>query len=246
MSTIRLPGPLGIEKSGLWVWKKPFMPVIRVPGPLGLQSNSHPGKPLTAAQQGHVTFAENYRKLALGVATGILLDFAERVTRADPSISGKDPTKLYQLDKKDAHTLKGFRIYFNLYPNSFDWMNDPSAKLMLDTVQTLITLFIQNAERMECHLLFPQPPDAPNVAAKATRPMEIYPAFFTEWSDPLGPVLAIVHEYFHYLFLPGTRQPIFHGSSSPQRSDTESALENAYELSGLAMWLAFGRTVNGK
>jgi hypothetical protein len=77
-------------------------------------------------------------------------------------VSGKNPRNLSRLDKKDAHTLEGLREYFHLYPSSFDWMNDRSAKLMLDTVQTVITLFIANGQHnTELHLLFPQPPDNP-------------------------------------------------------------------------------------
>ena len=45
--------------------------------------------------------------------------------------------------------------------------------------------------------------------------------------------------------MPGTRTNVTHGSSSPSVSGADSALQDAYRLSGLVMWLAFKRTVNG-
>jgi hypothetical protein len=199
---------------------------------------------LTPAQKGQIDFAEMYRKLALRAATRTLVDFAERVTMGDPSVSSKDPWKSGQLSAKDAHTVRGLRDV-GLYPRSFDWLNDPSAKLMLKTVQMVITLFIQNAQHTEAHVFCPeQPPNDPTRAAQATSPMTIFPPFFKEWNDPLGPVLAITHEYFHYLFVPGTRQRIQHGLSH-QRSEVDSSLADAYRLAPLAMWLAFGRSVEG-
>jgi hypothetical protein len=67
--------------------------------------------------------------------------------------------------------------------------------------------------------------------------MTIYPAFFQhDWTDPSG----------RRLFVPGTRQQVLHGTSSPQISERESALRNAYNLSGLVMWLASGRAVESK
>lgn len=199
---------------------------------------------LTRKQATKVGSAESDRRRVVTVSTGILVDFTGRLLMGDSSLSGKDPARRKGLATRDAETLKALQGSMSLYPRSFDWMNDPSANLLLSTLQKVITLFIQNASRTELHLFDPQQPSDPTTVARATRPMTIFPAFFEPWQDPLGPVLAITHEYFHYLNVPGTRERIFH--SNPYKTSVESALGDAYSLSSLALRLAFGRVVNGK
>jgi hypothetical protein len=132
-----------------------MLPTTRIPGSLGLipqsrlqfQLQSHLGKPLTPAQEEEVNLWEARRKATLPLAIWMLADFAERVTKGkDPSISGKDPSKLQQFDKKDANIIKGFRNYLSLFPTSLDWERDNKSS----TVYPL-----QREARQSRHLQMP-------------------------------------------------------------------------------------------
>jgi hypothetical protein len=182
------------------------------------------------------------------LAADKLTRLATRIVTGDPELLRRYDRERPQrgLDEDDAHTVKGISYYLDVYPEKFDWLNNTSDANFLSTLLTAIQLFAENGLRHEEHLFEPTQPSDPMVAAQADLPMTIYPAFFQwDWTDPLGPALAITHEYFHYLFVPGTRQKVFHGASSPHISGRESALRNAKALSGLVMWLAFGRAVEG-
>jgi hypothetical protein len=203
--------------------------------------------PLTPAQASKVNAAEAAWRQAHVDCLRKFLPFMLRALRGDEELRRfspeQEPKKTLGAD--DAHIVRGLEKYMSIYPSTLDFRPPVSEghQRTLVRLAKLTILLMQVASRVQTHLFYPVQPPRATTAAKADTPMTIFPAFFEPWTDELAPAKAIMHEYFHYLFVPGERQQVYHGSTALAVSGAESALMDAYSLSNFVMWLGVGREV---
>jgi hypothetical protein len=72
--------------------------------------------------------------------------------------------------------------------------------------------------------------------------MSLYARFFTEqWNDDMTPTNILMHEYFHYLRVPGTPHLQYPGLGVIHGNERTDPLASADNLAGFALSLALGR-----
>ncbi len=194
-----------------------------------------------------VTRAELSRRATLEVAIGKLNDLQNRLLADDPALKKYNPSLPNAgLDAETGRLIRLISKQMRVYPDSLDWLHDPSASKFFDVVRGLTILFIQNKQMLKPHVLSTtgRCEDKDTMAA-AESTMRICPTFFDEYKDSLCRTKVITHEYFHYLNIPGTEVHIFHGDSvSLQAPDSERRMADAFVLADVAMEMVYGRSVS--
>src|SRR4051812_26540676 len=108
---------------------------------------SPPGRYANDAERVILTEAENTRRTLLTKALPLVSDLLTAITMGDPAVTLNPRGKAGETTPGLEVTKRAAITHLGIYPNNYDWLNDPADKKALDTITVAARLMSENLAR---------------------------------------------------------------------------------------------------